>query len=192
MKKMNYYIADTHFYDKKCLGFDGRPFASVESMNETIIKNWNKTVKSDDTVYLVGDFSYGNGADIVSTAQRLSGHKILIKGNHDNDVNLKYVFEEIHDYLEVITSEGLVILSHYPIASFREMQKPGTVHIYGHVHNSYEAKICADIYAKLNKIKNYNIEAYNVGVMQPYMNYTPRTIEELRSLTMKFPLDFSH
>jgi calcineurin-like phosphoesterase family protein len=189
---MNFYLADTHFYDKKCLGYDGRPFVDVDSMNQTLIQNWNKRVGREDTVYLVGDFSFGMGADLVSVSQRLAGHKILIRGNHDNDSNLPYAFEKIYDYLELMTPDGMVILSHYPIASFKDMQKPGTVHIYGHVHNSYEAKLCADLYQKLNKLKKYPIEAYNVGCMQPYMGYTPRTIEELRRLTLQYPLDFSH
>ena len=102
---MEYFIADTHFYDRKCIGYDGRPFATVSEMNAAMIDNGNKVVKKEDTVYVVGDFSYGNGADIYSTAERLNGKKILIRGNHDNDVNLKYVFAEIHDYLEVATAE---------------------------------------------------------------------------------------
>lgn len=189
---MNFYLSDTHFYDLKCLGYDGRPFVSVESMNDTIIKNWNRVVHPDDTVYLVGDFSYGRGGDVVSVSQRLAGHKILIRGNHDTGTELTYAFEKIYDYLELVTEDGIVVLSHYPIASFKDMQKKGTVHIYGHVHNSYEAKICADVYAKLNKIKGYQIEAYNVGAMQPYMAYTPRTLPEIRKRVMQFPLDFSH
>ena len=177
---MVYFIADTHFYDRKCIQYDNRPFAGVEGMNEALIRNWNGVVQSEDTVYIVGDFSYGVGADIVSTAQRLKGHKILIKGNHDNDVNLKYAFEEIYEYKEV------------PLSSFKDMQKGGTVHIYGHVHNSFEAKISNDVYTRLRALpdRNYNFEAYNVGCMQPYMDYTPRTLAELRERTRKFPLKF--
>lgn len=120
---MVYFIADTHFYDRKCIQYDNRPFAGVEDMNEALIRNWNGVVQSEDTVYIVGDFSYGVGADIVSTAQRLKGHKILIKGNHDNDVNLKYAFEEIYEYKEVPLSNGTVILSHYPLSSFKDMRR---------------------------------------------------------------------
>lgn len=187
---MIYYIADTHFYDRKCITYDGRPFLDVSDMNNTMIKNWNSTVTPDDTVYVIGDFSYGMGADIISTAQRLYGHKILIKGNHDNDVNLKYAFEKIYDYYEGNTPDGYVVLSHYPIASFRNMQRGGTVHLYGHVHNTYEAKIVADNYRKMQSL-GYKFEAYNVGAMQTYMNYAPHTLSELRSLTMSTPLDFS-
>lgn len=189
---MDFFIADTHFFDRYCIKYDGRPFSDVEDMNETIIKNWNSVVSREDTVYIVGDYSYGNGADIVSTAQRLKGKKILIRGNHDNDVNLKYAFAEIYDYLEVHTDGGMVILCHYPISSFKDMQKGGTVHIYGHVHNSYEAKLVNDVYNKMRDLpdRTYRFEAYNVGCMQPYMDYTPRTLAELRERTLRFPLKF--
>ena len=187
---MIYYIADTHFYDRKCLGYDGRPFLNVSDMNDTMIKNWNSVVRAEDTVYVIGDFSYGTGGDVISIAQRLAGRKILIRGNHDNDVNLKYAFEEIYDYFEGNTPDGFVVLSHYPIASFKNMQRGGTVHLYGHVHNTYEAKIAADTHRKMAAL-GYQFEAYNVGAMQPYMNYTPRTLNELRALYMSTPLDFS-
>ncbi len=189
---MNYFIADTHFFDRKIIGYDRRPFANVEEMNETMIRNWNNTVTDSDTVYLVGDYSYGFGADIVSTAQRLKGKKILIRGNHDNDVNLKYSFVAIYDYLEVKLPEGLIILSHYPLSSFKDMQKGGTIHIYGHVHNSAEAKVADDVYKTLRALpdRNYNFEAYNVGCMQDYIGYTPRTIAELRERILRYPLKF--
>ena len=189
---MDFFIADTHFFDRACIRYDARPFAGVEDMNETMIRNWNGVVKDDDRVFLVGDYSYGNGADIVSTAQRLRGHKILIRGNHDNDVNLKYCFEEIYDYLEVHLDNATVILCHYPLSSFKDMQRGGTVHIYGHVHNSFEAKIANDVYNRLRALpeKNYRFEAYNAGAMQPYMDYTPRTLAELRERTRQFPLKF--
>jgi calcineurin-like phosphoesterase family protein len=189
---MEFFIADTHFYDKKCILYDGRPFSNVDDMNRLLIENWNRVVNDGDTVYVVGDFSYGNGADIVSTAQRLKGKKILIRGNHDNDVNLKYAFCEIHDYLETRVSEGNVILCHYPLSSFKDMQKGGTVHIYGHVHNTYEAKLANDVYERMRRLpgREYHFEAYNVGCMQDYMDYTPRTITELRERTRKFALKF--
>ena len=189
---MDFFIADTHFFDRYCIKFDGRPFAGAEDMNETLIRRWNAAVSDSDRVFLIGDYSYGNGADIVSTAQRLRGHKILIRGNHDNDINLKYCFEEIHDYLEVHLDNATVILCHYPLSSFRDMQKGGTVHLYGHVHNSFEAKIANDVYNRLRALPNrsYNFEAYNVGCMQPYMDYTPRTLTELRERTRTFPLKF--
>lgn len=56
-KKTNYFISDLHFGHKNCLSFDNRPFKSIEENDETIIKNWNNTVKIDDDIYLLGDIS---------------------------------------------------------------------------------------------------------------------------------------
>ncbi|MBQ9468011.1 MAG: metallophosphoesterase family protein [Clostridia bacterium] len=191
---MDFFIADTHFFDRYCIKFDGRPFANVEDMNETLIRNWNAAVGEGDRVFVVGDYSYGNGADLVSTAQRLKGKKILIRGNHDNDVNLKYAFDEIYDFLEVRLDNATVVLCHYPLSSFKDMQKGGTVHIYGHVHNSIEAKIANDVYNRLRALPGgeYRFEAYNVGCMQPLVDYTPRTLGELRARALKYPVKFDH
>lgn len=43
-----FYIADTHFNHSNIVGFDNRPFSSVEEMNETLIHNWNSVVKRGD------------------------------------------------------------------------------------------------------------------------------------------------
>ena len=50
---MIYYTADLHFH--YALLLPSRPFATVEEMDETLVKNWNDTVGPEDTVYLVGD-----------------------------------------------------------------------------------------------------------------------------------------
>ena len=69
------------------------------------------------------------------------------------------------------------------------MQRGGTIHIYGHVHNTFEAKVARDTHERLAKL-GYRFEAYNVGCMQAYMNYTPRSIAQLRELVLKEPLRF--
>jgi calcineurin-like phosphoesterase family protein len=51
-------------------------------MNEIIIKNWNETVSSDDTVLILGDFAMAARA-VEHIVPRLNGKKILILGNHD-------------------------------------------------------------------------------------------------------------
>lgn len=77
-----YLISDTHFDHDNIRGYCGRPFDSVEEMNERMIQNWNRTVKPDDTVFHLGDFSWGNPNKFL---KRLAGKEIIIvKGNHDD------------------------------------------------------------------------------------------------------------
>lgn len=53
---MIYYTADLHFH--YALLLPSRPFATVEEMDEALVKNWNDTVGPEDTVYLVGDIGW--------------------------------------------------------------------------------------------------------------------------------------
>ncbi|MBP5230316.1 MAG: hydrolase, partial [Clostridia bacterium] len=55
---MVYFIADTHFGHKNILRICGRPFETIEEMNETLIRNWNERVRGSDTVYIVGDMFF--------------------------------------------------------------------------------------------------------------------------------------
>lgn len=51
-------------------------------MNEQMVELWNSTVSSNDSVYVIGDFSMQTGW-AAKYAKRLQGRKILISGNHD-------------------------------------------------------------------------------------------------------------
>ena len=52
---MIYYISDTHLGDMRVFNKCARPFASLEEMEKTIVDNWNKKVRKEDTVYVLGD-----------------------------------------------------------------------------------------------------------------------------------------
>ena len=116
---------------------------------------------------------------------------VLIKGNHDDvsDMRYKNVFEEIYDYKEITDYADQdaykLVLSHYPILMWNGQHR-GTIHLYGHTHNTYENEFYQECLRKLNmemlmrSEKCYDISrAYNVGCMMPYMNYEPRTLKEI-------------
>lgn len=47
---MNLYTADLHFGHDLVIGFDQRPFANVDIMDDTLIDLWNRKVNEDDHV----------------------------------------------------------------------------------------------------------------------------------------------
>lgn len=80
---MIYFTAGLLFGNEDAITFRHRPFSSVEQMDNQIIKNWNDTIKDDDTVYIIGDmFSLSKGSPKKYLTQ-LKGRKYLVFGFAD-------------------------------------------------------------------------------------------------------------
>ena len=161
-------ISDTHFGHSNMLKFlreDGSPvrgFETVESMDQTMVDNWNRVVRDTDRVYHLGDVVINRR--FLSTLEKLNGKKYLILGNHDifpHEDYLKY-FHRLHGSLKL----GRLILSHIPLhPECIPHWALGCVH--GHIH------------AQVMKSPHY----YNVCV--EHTNYTPVLVEHVVSTFMK-------
>ena len=51
---MIYFTSDTHFGHKNVIRLCGRPYETVEEMDEDMIEKWNRKVTELDTVYMAG------------------------------------------------------------------------------------------------------------------------------------------
>lgn len=175
-----FYIADWHYGHANCIAFDNRPFKDVEEMNKELIKRWNETVDKGDIVYILGDMFWCKMDEAISVLDSLNGQKILIKGNHDRCNDSKFVkkFAKITDYLEVDDEGKKVVLCHYPIPCFKN-HFYGWIHLYGHVHNSFEANMMEHTKYLMKELYTKECEMYNCGAMKSYMDYTPRTLDEI-------------
>jgi calcineurin-like phosphoesterase family protein len=80
---MNFYISNTHFVHQNIIQYDNRPFSTADETDEALIDRWNDVVSGEDTVYVLGDFSWHREEKTLEIINSLSGHKVLIKGNHD-------------------------------------------------------------------------------------------------------------
>lgn len=175
---MIYYISDMHFGHSNVIRFDDRPFADVDQMNEALIRNWNERVTPDDTVYVIGDGFFKGEEMSVNIIQQLNGHKRLIRGNHDRvKGRLRFYWESIEKSDEIKDGNYRVILDHYP-KMFYNGQHYGAIMLYGHVHNSREWKL-VEKWQKEEWDEGIPCRVINVGCMMDYMNYSPRTLEEL-------------
>lgn len=180
---MIYFISDLHFGHKNCLSFDNRPFLTIEEQDEAIIKNWNKVVSKEDTVWILGDFSWYSESKTLEIFNKLNGTKNLVIGNHDEKLlkksSIKALFQEIVPYKELKLEEyGTVVLSHYPIPCFNKHYY-GAYHLYGHVHNSYEWNMMERIKKEMEELYTVPCNMYNVGAMMSYMNYTPQSLKNI-------------
>lgn len=123
-----WFTSDQHFNHKRIIEYTGRPFDSVEEMNERLINNWNKAIGKEDRVFVLGDFALCGKDKIIEIGQRLKGRKILILGNHDG-ASLKTYYEAGFEMVSrfPLFWNGL-LLSHEPI---ERAQYPN---IHGHIH----------------------------------------------------------
>ena len=101
---------------------DHRGFLCVEDMNQYMIQKWNKRVRKNDEVVVLGDFSFGKAEETNKILESLHGRIFLIRGNHDKFLNKPGFnisrFEWVKDYAEMNDDGRKVILCHYPIVCY--------------------------------------------------------------------------
>lgn len=153
---MIWITSDLHFGHEAVIRYCNRPFATIQDMDEALIKNWNSHIQPTDTVFVLGDMTLAPYKYFEPIAKRLNGIKYLVKGNHDHFSDGQYrklgftVFEEIKMKLAGKT----VRMSHYPYAlpwykrlfayksELRFMERrppkiPGEWLLHGHSHVNY-------------------------------------------------------
>lgn len=166
-----FFTSDNHFYHKNIIEYERRPYKDVEEMNERMIENWNKKVKNNDDVYILGDFSFGNGNETNSLLESLNGRKYIVRGNHDyfldkKDFNMDLI-EWAKDYYVLKYNKMKFVLFHFPIAVW-DCKHHGSIHLYGHVHSNTTTD---------HPLRFELFNSYNVGV--DVNDYMPVSIEKV-------------
>ena len=72
----------------------------------------------------------------------------------------------------------MIVLSHYPIPCFNRHYY-GAYHLYGHVHTGFEWNMMEHMRRQMEELYDVPCNMFNVGAMISYMDYTPRTLEEI-------------
>ncbi|MDR3217270.1 MAG: metallophosphoesterase [Clostridiaceae bacterium] len=179
---MIFYTADLHFGHENVIKYCNRPFPNIEEMNETLIKNWNSVVTTDDTVYVVGDFCYRSAFSMKPVLLRLKGTKHLIMGNHDHvwikNIKPEDFFASVSPLTEIVDDGTTVVLCHYPMLSWNRAQH-GSIHVHGHIHNSTYRDENGNCFSILQ-----DMYAYNAGV--DVNGFLPVTLAQLKENKEKF------
>ena len=167
-----FYIADTHFGHANIIRLNNRPFYNVDEMDRTMIENWNSRVQKDDIVYMLGDFAFKSANHPAGILDKLNGHKILIKGNHDGrnlkDPVFRKHFEEICDRKTINDNGRMVVMDHFPLIEWDGFFR-GSYLVYGHIHNNTRNFA----YKCMRELDN----ALNAGV--DINQFMPVTLDEL-------------
>ncbi len=159
---MIFFTADTHyghrlFIDPTHPGHESakRPFASVEAMDEALVRNWNRMVNPEDTVYHLGDVGLRQRG--WENLKHLNGIKHLVRGNHDprrgrEKREFEAYFETVCDLKTIKTQWTVdtpggpvvhlqkIVLCHYPMVSW-DSSCHGSWQLHGHSHGTYKPPV---------------------------------------------------
>lgn len=144
-----YFMSDPHFGHKNILGFSRPQFKSLEEHNDYLIKQINKTVDYDDTLYILGDIAFSSEYHYLAAIKCFNLRIVL--GNHDYPTKLTTIQSfvpnaKIGGVLEHTfkgkTFKGkrmTAVLTHIPVHPSQLYSKTNTyyryaMNIHGHLH----------------------------------------------------------
>ena len=144
-------------------------------MNEALVENWNKVVKSNDDVYHLGDIALSDTTAAILYIQRLNGKIHWLRGNHDSDNRQLEIVWHCPNIVEFgkwanILKDGKrrIYMSHYPTLTSNYDEKHFSQHVlslHGHTHQ------------RTNWLDPKNPFLYHVGLDSH--NNTPVHIDEV-------------
>ena len=193
---MRYYIADPHFFHGALnTKMDRRGFESVVAMNEYMLRQWNRKVRKNDEVVILGDLSWGKAEETNELLERLNGRLYLIQGNHDRFLKNKDYnagrFVWIKPYEELQDNKRKVILCHYPIMCYNgqyrvdENGNPKVYMLYGHVHDTQDQRLLERFQAITRETASVSpdgtarqISCNMINCFCMYSDYVPFTLDE--------------
>lgn len=145
---MIYFTSDCHFGHRRIIQYCNRPFDSVHIMDQVILDRINETVGTDDTLYILGDFTFRGGkpADYLSRIVCQDVH--LVMGNHDkrsdyidnmSAARIDVGFTSVSEVKEIIYCNQRIYLSHYAARIWPASHK-GSWMLYGHSHSKLDVE----------------------------------------------------
>ena len=187
---MIWFTSDWHLDHANTMKYCNRPFRDVGEMNRTITNNFFNVVRQGDTLYFLGDLSFGEKPilDFLSGVDTNEIDIHFIKGNHDKDLmrlsRQKEFFEKyfshitISDILSTDIEGQSVTMMHYPMLTFNKSHF-GAWMLYGHHHNgNYHKDIPPEVMGK----------KMNVGV--DVNDFKPVSWTQVKAFMAKQPDNF--
>lgn len=150
---MIYFTSDTHYNHKNIVRGtsewkeveDGsshqktRNFNTLEEHNYALVKVINDRVKPLDTLWHLGDWSFGGFESIKKFRDQLNCQDInLVYGNHDHHIeqnkdHIQDLFRSVQHYKELSINGHKVCLFHYAARVWNKSHR-GSIFLFGHSH----------------------------------------------------------
>lgn len=162
-----YVISDLHLGHANIIEYCNRPFESGEEMNAVLVENWNSVVDAGDVVFLVGDLAMAPHETAVEFARQLNGSILLVKGNHDEGLDVDRVPFPVVSAYEFSVEKYNFYCTHRP----EDIVASAEWGLSGHVHNNDLRE-----YPFIDPDKN------RVNVSAELLGYTPLSVSRLAEL----------
>ena len=156
-----YFTSDLHFSHKGICKARGM---TIEENNDLIINNWNKTVKKQDLVFILGDVTMDDPSVINEILPKLKGDKIIIGGNHDTKRCCEE-FKKLNIPILGCLEYKEFMLTHIPIIARESVYYTANIHGHLHMFDTHSINECGTYY-------------YNVNC--EFHNYTPVSLDTIR------------
>lgn len=189
---MIYFTSDTHYGHRNIVSgvtsWDNnsmcRKFKTLEEHNEKIVDSINSMVSQEDTLYHLGDWSFGGIENVFKFRERIICENVhLILGNHDQNIfknrdDSRSLFQSVNSYLEIDIDGIMIVLSHWPMKIWNRCHK-GSWHLHGHCHNSLKPdnwwtrsnqRKTMDVGVDTNKLNPYSYDEIK-RIMNKFDNY---------------------
>lgn len=182
------FYSDPHFGHKNIISFCDRPYPNVHHMTAELVLNYNKVIGKDDWVCWVGDcFFKHSAAEGRSVLDRMNGHKVLVKGNHDGaEYKMTAMgFALVADQLSLMIRDRICLVNHYPYAltegQIAKMRKEGK-HIDTRHQDKRPKRVKGEIliHGHTHAAEKYHDNMIHVGV--DAWNYGPALMEEVAAI----------
>lgn len=152
-----------------------RNFETLELMNESIVNNINDSVKPDDLLIHLGDWSFGGVKSIFEFRDSIRcKNVILIQGNHDHLIYANTHGELFQEFTQIgfYQIESLrFVCSHYPMSIWHQSHHDVPL-FYGHVHGSFQ-----------NVGKSLDVGIDNIFKLKK--SYSPISLQESYNIASK-------
>lgn len=157
---MVWFTSDLHLGHNKPFLYEPRGFKNIQEHDNAIIENWNKIIRPNDKVYVLGDLMLNDNEAGIEKIKQLKGQIYVVRGNHDSEVRVN-LYNNCNNIIKVAEGQFLrygkyhFYLSHYPtLCSNFDNEKPlkaRMISLCGHSHSQ-------DAFADWDKGLIYHVE----------------------------------